>query len=174
MTGTGRCGTKSFARACSHLTSHTSGHETHAGRLEGYLDSPEDHIEVDPHLSWHLARLIDRYPQAYYVHLWRPEVEVVDSWRRRGILTHRGAAPLVDVIFQVRSRDLSAADYRTALCGLYRSITATCERMFMRRKRSMAINIHEAADVWPDFCEAIGAEGDIEGGAAELRRGGAH
>lgn len=122
MTGTGRCGTKTFAAACSHIVNHTSAHESRAGLILGPVEYPADHIEVDAHLSWHLARLVERYPRAVFVHLWRPEDEVVASWTRRGIRRHRGAAPLVDVIFQVESKHLPAHRYDAALRELYRSV----------------------------------------------------
>jgi hypothetical protein len=31
VTGTGRCGTVTFSKACSHITNYTSGHKTKAG-----------------------------------------------------------------------------------------------------------------------------------------------
>lgn len=170
MTGTGRCGTKTWARACSHLVSHTSGHESHGGRVNGYLDFPDDHIEVDPHLSWMLARLVTRYPDAVFVHLWREEEEVVASWKGRGIRRHRGAAPLVDVIYQVRSASLGPDAYDQALRELYRSVVARCDWILSRQRRFLSVNIHEAREAWPTFCDMVGAVGDLREASAELGR----
>lgn len=171
VTGTGRCGTKTWARACSHLTSHTSDHESHRGRAdESYLDFPDHHIEVDPHLSWMLARLLQKYPGDVYVHLWRPEDEVVASWKSRGIQPHRGAAPLIDVIYQTRSALLTADEYDLALRELYRSVWARCEHMIARKKRGMSVNILEAGESWGAFCEMLGAEGDMDAALVQLGR----
>lgn len=43
---TGRCGSMTFAEACSHAVNYTTGHES--GRHRRYdLKYPADHIEVD-------------------------------------------------------------------------------------------------------------------------------
>jgi hypothetical protein len=70
--GTGRCGSTTFAEACSHITNFTSAHESGKGKLAGRLEYPDRHIEVDNRLSWFLASLHERYGNdVFYVHLTR-------------------------------------------------------------------------------------------------------
>lgn len=81
---TGRCGSTTVARAFSHATNYTSGHETRSHLLSGRLEYPRDHIESDNRLSWFLGSLDRRYGNdAWWVHLTRDEERVADSlWRR--------------------------------------------------------------------------------------------
>lgn len=59
---TGRSGSKTFIKACNHITNYTCGHESRAKRakLESRLnlDYPPNHIEADNRLSWFLGRLV--------------------------------------------------------------------------------------------------------------------
>jgi hypothetical protein len=58
ITGTGRCGTKTLANACKHITNYTSGHETRARLpMPNRLNYPDNHIEVDNRLIWFLDRI---------------------------------------------------------------------------------------------------------------------
>lgn len=81
---TGRCGSLTFARACGHITNYTSSHESHWGLHPAQrLDFPDDHIEVDNRLSWHLGLLGKRYPDALYIHLRRDPELVAESFLAR-------------------------------------------------------------------------------------------
>ena len=90
VTGTGRCGTRTFAKACEHITNYTAGHETSARNLV----YPNNHIEVSSHIQVSVWELIEKYPNAKWVHLHRNEAdcvkslavvcegEVINSWAR--------------------------------------------------------------------------------------------
>lgn len=71
--GTGRCGTRTWAAACQHLPGWTVGHESRGHLLDGRLDYPPKHIEVDNRLVWFAGSLIRRYggPGTLWVHLQR-------------------------------------------------------------------------------------------------------
>jgi hypothetical protein len=77
--GTGRCGTLTLSKAFAHATNYTVGHESRANRLEGRLRYPDNHIEVDGRLSWFVGSLVQRYPDAKYLHLVREKAATVDS-----------------------------------------------------------------------------------------------
>ena len=82
---TGRCGSVTFARACSFIRNYTVGHESRWGRFGmDRLDYPENHIEVDNRLVWYLG-LIDRIygNEAFYVHLTRSRQHVIESFAQR-------------------------------------------------------------------------------------------
>lgn len=95
VTGAGRCGTLTFAKACEHVKGFTAAHESHAGRIS--TDYPEHHIEVDPHLLWIAPGLIERYPEARWVILERKDMgahvrslsarATMDAWARLAFQT---------------------------------------------------------------------------------------
>lgn len=80
--GTGRCGSATFAAACSHITNYTSAHESKAQQWND-LDYPDNHIEIDCHLSWHIHLLASRYPEAKYLLLRRNAKDCIRSLEKR-------------------------------------------------------------------------------------------
>ena len=58
----GRCGSTTWIRACTHIDNFSAGHETRS-HLSGdaRLDYPDRHIEADNRLSWLLGRLDRQY-----------------------------------------------------------------------------------------------------------------
>ena len=98
---TGRCGSTTFARACSHIENFGVAHESRCAQLgDSRFAYPENHIEVDNRLSWLLGRLDRAYgDDAFYVHLRRPDQQVAASFlnRYRGgiIRAYRGEGILM-------------------------------------------------------------------------------
>ena len=166
--GTGRCGTVTFSRACRHITNYSSGHETMARiATPARWEYPDQHIEVDPHLAWTLGPIIERYPDAFYVHLQRKREEVVNSWLRRGKFPHRGAAPLIDVICQTDTRKLSSEAFSEALALLYETVNANIE-LALERVRSLHLWLHDPQETFCEFWNEIGAEGNQQAASAEF------
>lgn len=166
--GTGRCGTVTFSKACQHITNFTCGHETMAGiTTPDRFEYPEQHIEVDPHLSWTLGQIIERYPHSYFVHLQRDKSQVVDSWIRRGIRNNVGAAPLIDVIFQTKSRRIGEKAYRRSVSLLHDTVVANIQRG-LKNLYSDHVWLHEAKRWFPLFWHFIRAEGDLEAALSEF------
>ena len=81
----GRCGSTTFIRACSHITNYSAGHETRAGLIgPERLNYPDNHIEADNRLSWYLGRLDLKYgDDAFYVHLKRDRQATAESFAKR-------------------------------------------------------------------------------------------
>lgn len=82
---TGRAGSTTFAHAAEHIEGMTAGHETRARCLQGRLDYPDEHIEVDNRLAWFLGSLDARYAdhETFYVHLRRDAEKVATSYLDR-------------------------------------------------------------------------------------------
>ena len=81
---TGRCGSRSFARACEHMTNFTVGHETRRTKMGAdRFAYPNYHIEVDNRLAWMLGRLARAHPDARYVHFRRDPEAVAHSFAGR-------------------------------------------------------------------------------------------
>lgn len=162
---TGRCGSTTFAVACSHIDNFTSGHETRAKLLgSDRLDYPDRHIEVDNRLSWFLGGLQQRFgDDPLYVHLRHDPEAVVSSFVKRfdrGIIaTFNGG------IVMKRRRESEAA----AVCRHYvDTVTANIEAFLADKPRQMTIWLGEAAELFPDFWERIGAAGDLDAALHEF------
>src|SRR5688572_26940299 len=82
---TGRCGSTTFVKACSHATNYSSAHESRANVVgPERLAYPPNHIEADNRLSWFLGRLERTYGNnAFYVHLTRSREETARSFTKR-------------------------------------------------------------------------------------------
>lgn len=160
---TGRCGSTTFSKACSHLTNYTSAHESRI-RLCGdaRLDYPGDHIESDNRLSWMLGRLERRFgSDAFYVHLMRDREKVVQSFLRRwgkgiikayekGILMGATGAEPIDV----------CVDY-------IHTATTNIEVFLEDKPKKMSLELENASEQFPKFLERIEAEGDLKAAVAE-------
>ncbi|NLE38049.1 MAG: hypothetical protein GX621_08495 [Pirellulaceae bacterium] len=82
----GRCGSRTIARAFAHATNYTAGHETRVKRYlaNGRLDYPNAHIESDPRLAFYLGPLDEQYGNnAAYIHLTRDETATIRSHANR-------------------------------------------------------------------------------------------
>ncbi len=162
---TGRCGSTTFERACSHITNYTAGHESRAGALGAErFRYPERHIESDNRLSWVLGRLDRAYgDRAFYVHLTREEGLVARSWARRahaGIMSAYRHAILWHCPPQAQAMDV-ARDYVDTV--------GENIRLFLRDKRNrMDFRLEYAREDFTEFWRRIGAEGDLQAALAEF------
>jgi hypothetical protein len=164
---TGRCGSSTFAKACSHITNYTSAHESRVGIVgEARLNYPENHIEVDNRLSWYLGRLEKTYGDAgFYVHLFRRDTmktaiscskrtypgTIIKSYKE-GILLH--CPENTDVL------DL-CLDY----CD---TVTSNIELFLKAKSHRMNFILEDAKKDYREFWDRIGAEGDFEAALSEF------
>ena len=162
---TGRCGSMTWTRACSHITNFTSGHETRAG-LVGHqrLAYPDGHIEVDNRLSWLLGRLDARYgTSAFYVHLRRDPAATARSFTRRmdfGIMKAYREGILIEP-----AQTLAPADFAADYVETVDSNIA----LFLRDKPNLMVaDLASAARDFTHFWDWIGACGDREAALAEF------
>jgi hypothetical protein len=161
---TGRCGSKSFVQACKHITNYSAGHETRA-RFVGAekFDYPENHIEADNRLSWHLGRLEEIYgDDALYIHLHRERSKVIASYAQRW-------APVGGMMPAYRNGILRAgAHSRSATAEDFVDTVEANITSFLRDKTmTMTVALEDATEWFPRFWHRIGAEGDLNGALAE-------
>ena len=153
VTGTGRCGTVAFSKAAAHAINYTVGHESHAGRVNDW-EYPDNHIEVDAHLTIALGLLKNKYPDALFVHLHRMDrVACVRSLSR---LTE-AINGFAFVFFEQRNPDpleVAGAIYDTynALCSKHCGFWLSLER---------------AKEDWRQCWNFMACEGDIDASLAE-------
>jgi hypothetical protein len=153
---TGRCGSMTFAKACSHITNYTSAHES--GR---YVDwsYQDNHIEVDNRLSWFLGTLAERYPDSMFVHLSRNRDAVIESFTRR----QRCGSPLLHA-------------YRTGICQRPFSSDREAAAHYVETalnniallRIDMTIKIDAPERSFRQFWSEIGAVGNLEAALAEF------
>lgn len=154
---TGRCGSMTFAKACSHIRNYTSGHETRTQFVgEERLQYPDRHIEADNRLSWFLGRLDQEYGiQAYYVHLVRDKNDTARSFNKRwdndfSIISAYNSGILM--------RGLG--DYE--ICLDYWDTVNANIRMFLKDKHMKCIvELENYESGFRKFWEDIGAVGDL-------------
>jgi len=156
---TGRCGSTTFAKACSHLTNFSVRHESRSSFLgRERLNYPAHHIEVDNRLSWLLGRLDERYgSEAFYVHLWRDRAAVSESFVRRyhgGIIkAYRGGGIIMGLPESTKPKEV-----RNRYCN---TVDANI-RLFLKDKtKKMDFPLECWRQLFPVFCERIRAQGEI-------------
>lgn len=155
---TGRCGSVTFSKACSHITNYTAAHESQSRILgEAHFHYPENHIEIDNRLSWFLGRLDKVYGQkAFYVHLRRDDHATASSYKKRygsGII--RGYAKGMMMGKHPKSVAMEVClDY----C---KTVNSNIECFLKDKPEKLNFRLEEASQHFPLFWERIGAQGDF-------------
>jgi hypothetical protein len=160
--GTGRCGTVTFSKACQHITNYTSGHET-TGRLpiKEKLTYPDNHIEIDPSLSYFIPLLREKYPDALFVHLQRERESCVDSlMKRQSLYSYAG--------FHLRAHHTECSKNMRLIAEIYYDNTNELIKKILNENRIFIplemIDICFSLDFWV----VIEAEGNKEKALSEL------
>ena len=163
--------------ACKHITNFTSAHESHARKLPiGNLDYPDNHIEVDHHLTIALPMLLDRYPagpDTLYVHLLRERDACVSSFaRRKAMDLFADLHCFVHCTSKTPDRRRQAAEYYYD--AMNSMIDAILRKPWQERGWSLGENLSAFVEAlpsaWPIFWKLIGAEGDFEAALTECSK----
>lgn len=162
---TGRCGSLTFSKACSHILNFTAAHESRVGLLGAErLAYPENHIEVDNRLSWFLGRLDQVYgDSAAYVHLTRNVEDVAASFVRRyekGIIHAYRAGVLV-----VSSSRADPFDVAVDYCE---TVNSNIRSFLKNKSRQLEFLLEDAKNHFEAFWSMIGAVGDVEAAVGEF------
>ncbi len=156
---TGRCGSLTFERACSHMTNFTAAHESQARILgDAHFQYPAQHIEIDNRLSWFLGRIDKVYGQSgYYVHLTRDVEKVAASYATRfgsGII--RGYTKGM----MMGKHNKSVA---MEMCLDYcKTVNANIELFLKDKPNQMNFELENGSSHFTEFWNWIGAEGDFD------------
>lgn len=161
---TGRSGSTTFINACKHIDNYTSGHESLAREMgEKRYDYPDNHIEADNRLSWHLGHLHKRYKDdAFYIHLKRNKEAVAQSFLKRFYLPGSIIDSFCEGIRMKSSHNLSP-DVQLQLCHDYiDTVNANIEHFLSSKSHVMTLNLEELREKFPAFWQRIGAEGNLK------------
>jgi hypothetical protein len=168
--GTGRTGTMTLTRACSHFSNYTAGHESRAHLVgDARLDYPAGHLEADNRLSWFLGSLGRRFDRraTLYVHLLRNEDDVVASYRRRAT-NRNGIIPAFGhgIVMPRRADEPHDLD---EVCRMFVRTVNDNVRDFLRHRPSMELHLETLSDSFGELVDRIGAEGDLRQAYLELQ-----
>jgi len=163
VTGTGRCGSVTFHKACRHVSNYTSGHETHTnkvvdGRLAGDVanwDYPDDHIEVSPQLVIAIPILRKRYPEAKWVHLVRTDRDAC----ARSLHSRSDMRAFAEYWFLNSHPDEMAVAY-----AVYDTIRSLGESLL---PDAFTLELERATQQWRACWDFMGAEGDYQASLGE-------
>lgn len=152
--GPGRSGSMTFARAAAHLPGFTAGHETGCAH-PGDLEYPDNHIEADTHLVWILPALLEKYPEAGFVHLMREREENAHSLESR-----EGMRGWNHLAFQGGATPYEAADSYLRFVHDYLIHRLPLDRTLM-------VALDTAQEDFKNFAQWLGVEGDVSGALEE-------
>lgn len=163
---TGRCGSTTIIKACSHMSNFTSAHESRRAMVgEARFDYPRNHIEADNRLSWLLGRLDRRFgDDAVYVHLRRNDTDTAASFVRRydrGIIRAYREAILMGLSSESPAMGV-ALDYVD-------TVNSNIELFLRNKTRKMDFRLENAESDFRRLWHTIGAKGDIDAALAEFR-----
>jgi len=167
---TGRCGSVTFYKACSHITNFTCGHETKTS-LTGRdrLRYSDNHIEVDNRLSWLLGRLDGEFGDtAFYVHLFRDADAVARSYSKRAV----SGIAFAHGIMRAHAEVLLYVNPLMHPMELARDMVNTVRsniQMFLKDKtHKMNFKLENYKEDFPKFWAAINAQGDYQAALDEF------
>ena len=155
---TGRCGSTSFVKACSHFYNYTAGHETRSHMIGNKrLMYPKNHIECDNRLSWLLGRLDQDFGNnPFYVHLTRNISDTATSFAKRkgGIMSAYQGSGIIMGCKELDQLKIAKDYIHTA--------NANIEQFLINKSNKMNIKLEDIANDFTEFYERINADGDIE------------
>lgn len=155
VTGTGRCGSVSFAAACSHITNYTSAHETPNPDLE----YPDNHIEVNPHIRCCIPTIASKYRDAKWVHLVREAESCIKSLAAldEGNIMRAYRALYPSIMPSEDPLDVADRYYRFENNVIINQLALT-----VSFGKITVMHLEDIKENWWSFWNWIGAEGDFE------------
>lgn len=167
---TGRSGSLSFIKACSHITNFSAGHESRARKPgDARYAYPDHHIEADNRLSWFPGMLDQRYGKdAFYVHLIRDKEATVRSYNRRWIRNGSLIKAYCEGILQIGIQHLNAQRRLQVIGDFYDQVNQNIVFFLKDKENQLTFHLENAREEFPQFWERIGAQGDLEKALAEF------
>ncbi|MFT7154934.1 MAG: hypothetical protein ACJAVL_000236 [Bacteroidia bacterium] len=167
----GRSGSTTFAKACTHISNFSSGHETKSWEIGmERLTYSVGHIEVDNKLSWMLGSLDVNYGhKAYYVHLTRNKEDVVNSWNQLWNHSFSNIRFFAEGVLSNIPELLSEKQKRTISEHHYDAVNANIEFFLKDKSNVITIQFEDVEKGFRQFWTEIGAEGDLESALAEFK-----
>lgn len=165
---TGRTGSLSLERACSHITNYTAAHESRCNELGAErLNFPDNHIEIDNRLAWFLGDLEDKYgDDAVYIHLIRDEEKVAASYAKRW---NRETSIVRAYAYGILKLQEHQIENPEEIClDFVQTTNSNITRFLSSKSNKMTFDLSRNEVDFKKFWELISAEGDYDLAFAEL------
>ncbi len=156
---TGRCGSTTFIKACSHFSNFTAGHESFVAQpIDKRFDFPDQHIEADNRLAWQLGLLDKKFGKdAFYVHLIRRSEAVAKSYAKRA----QNCRSIIRAYSTgISQADLSRDPYSFAM-EMVVTINSNISHFLQDKPNKISVRLESVAIDFPKFCTYISAAGDL-------------
>lgn len=166
---TGRAASTTFAQACVHLEGMTASHESRSQLIEGRLDYPDNHVEVDNRLAWFLGSLDRLYDDAdtFYVWLRRDRAAVSQSYSKRWFVRQSLVRAFHHGILM--RKGVPTAPERLDSCDLcMRTIEDNIEFFLKGRSNSCVVTVENLQEDFQRFVQRVGLPCDLERALAAL------
>ncbi|MEN8229607.1 MAG: hypothetical protein ABFS38_15710 [Bacteroidota bacterium] len=161
---TGRSGSLTFIRACSHITNYSAGHESRSRRLGAdRFNYPDNHIEADNRLSWFPGALDREFGnEACYIHLIRNREDTIRSYNHRWIRNGSLIRAYCEGIHQIALHKLNHQRRLEVVGDFYEQVNENITHFLKDKEHKLTIQVEKAAEEFPRFWKMIEAEGDLE------------
>ena len=156
----------SFANACSHLENYTSAHESLVDQIGvARFAYPENHIEADNRLTWHLGQLAQKYDSqdVFYVHLRRDPEKIAQSYLKRWaeISFRAGIMPAFANGIVMRGSEWPTEE-KINVCRFYVETVIANNLEFLETRPHMDVSLEDNGVSFANFLDRIGAVGDLD------------
>jgi hypothetical protein len=141
------------------MSNYSVGHESSAGHVE-VPDYPDQHIEVGSPLAMEMGALLEKYPDALWIHLIRDREACV-----RSIAAN---CPVQVEMFGQVWRHLFQRDLVALSRTYYDLVNANIRRMLP--SSGLTFPLEGLSGLWPSFWERIRAAGDLRKSVEIIRR----
>ena len=161
---TGRSGSTTFIKACKHIANYTSAHESLCNKLgQTRFHFPEQHIEADNRLSWHLGELDKCYgKEAIYVFLKRDKNAIAKSYMRRFLRPKSMIYAYANGIKKSPPESLSKDEKHQICLDYVETVEQNIIHFLKDKPHQIEMNIASIKAEYPSFWKLIKAEGNLD------------
>ena len=160
----GRTGSVSFIKACSHIENFSSDHESRSRIFGSHkFDYPDDHIEADNRLSWFLGHLDKEFGNdAFYVVLKRNKKDTVNSFTKRWKLAGSIIDSFKKGILMLGDKKLKEPE-AIEVCELYYDTIYHNIELFLKDKTNvLRIELENIKEDFVKLWNWLDAKGDLD------------
>ena len=167
---TGRSGSSTIIKACKHIKNFTSSHESLTSVFgEKRFDYPENHIEADNKLSWHLGTLNKKFgDEPLYIHLKRNKDKTAKSFLKRFYIPASMIDSFCEGLRQIPGEKLTEEIRLQACYDYVDTVNDNIEHFISDKSNVMTLNLENLKETFPSFWERIGAEGNLKDALSEF------
>ena len=162
----GRAGSMTFVHACEGIEGFTAGHESRVDRVgTARLAYPENHIEADNRLVWHLGQLAQKYDgqDVLYVHLRRDPEKIAQSYLKRWLEFEFSAGILPAFANGIVMREKPwPVEERLDVARYYVETVIANTEEFLKSRPHIDVHLEDGGVSFNNFLNRMSATGDLE------------